>query len=52
MVVQSHCRKPLVVTLKDMNKCKCPQEEKEPILAKLTTDENEVCKFCHVFPTL
>lgn len=30
--VQSHCRKPLMVALKDINKCRCSQEENEPIL--------------------
>lgn len=52
VVVPSHYRKPLVVALQDVNKCKCSQAEKEPILTKLTTAENEVCRFCHVLPTL
>ena len=43
MVVPGDCRKPLVV--KDINEYKCSQEQKEPILAKLTTAENEACKF-------
>lgn len=40
VVVQINCRKPLIVALKDINKCRCSQEENEPVLTKLRTAEN------------
>lgn len=37
-----------MVALKDINKCRCSQDENEPILKKITT-ENELCTF-HMCP--